>query len=51
MDDNLMHRAEQRGFITRPEVFDSGYDDRDIRDQVSGHRIGPALRGHMIAPW
>lgn len=27
-----MTRAEVRGFITRPEILDSGYDDRDIRE-------------------
>lgn len=32
MDHNLMTRAELRGFITRPEILDSGYDDRDIRE-------------------
>ncbi len=38
--------AATRGFITRPEVLDSGYDDRVIRDALrSGHfvRIGPGL--------
>lgn len=32
MDTNLLTRAELRGFITRPEILDSGYNDRDIRD-------------------
>lgn len=27
-----MTRAEVRGYITRPEILDSGYDDRDIRE-------------------
>jgi hypothetical protein len=35
MDQLLMHRAETRGFVTRPEILDSGYDDRDIRAAIS----------------
>ncbi|MET1038432.1 MAG: type IV toxin-antitoxin system AbiEi family antitoxin domain-containing protein [Aeromicrobium sp.] len=34
MDELLMHRAETRGFITRPEILDSGYGDREIRDAI-----------------
>lgn len=30
--DHLIIRAEQRGFITRPEILDCGLDDRDIRE-------------------
>ena len=30
-----MHRAETRGFITRPEILDDGYDDRDIREAIA----------------
>lgn len=46
MDQNVMTRAEMRGFITRPEILDYGYDDRDIRDaRAIGllTRIGPGL--------
>ncbi|MGJ9423177.1 hypothetical protein [Aeromicrobium sp. CF3.5] len=32
MNDQLIHRAEARGFISRREILDSGYDDRDIRE-------------------
>ncbi|GAA3517798.1 type IV toxin-antitoxin system AbiEi family antitoxin domain-containing protein [Aeromicrobium panaciterrae] len=46
MDIDLMTRAELRGYITRPEILDCGYDDRDIRaaraiDLLT--RIGPGL--------
>lgn len=32
MNADLLSRAELRGYITRPEILDSGYDDRDIRE-------------------
>lgn len=32
MHDQLIARAERRGFITRPEILDCGHDDRDIRE-------------------
>jgi hypothetical protein len=35
MDELLMHRAETRGFITRPDILDSGYGDRDIREAIN----------------
>ena len=35
MDHNLITLAATRGFITRPEILDSGYDDRDIREARS----------------
>jgi hypothetical protein len=35
MDQLLMHRAETRGFVTRTEILDSGYGDRDIREAIS----------------
>ena len=34
MNDRLIARAEQRGFITRPEILDHGYGDRDIREAI-----------------
>lgn len=46
MNDVLITRAKVRGFITRPEILDSGYDDRDIRDARSVGlltRIGAGL--------
>jgi hypothetical protein len=46
MDDSLLFRAQVRGYITRPEILDAGYDDRDIRDARSLGlltRIGPGL--------
>lgn len=41
MNSHLIARAEQRGFITRPELLDDGYDDRDIREAI---RIGLLTR-------
>ncbi|EFQ82108.1 hypothetical protein HMPREF0063_12816 [Aeromicrobium marinum DSM 15272] len=35
MKDDLIHRAELRGFITRTEILDSGYLDRDIREAIA----------------
>lgn len=35
MNDQLLLRAEARGFVTRPEILDSGYDDRDIRGAIA----------------
>lgn len=32
MNEQLIHLAETRGFISRTEILDSGYDDRDIRE-------------------
>ncbi|MBD8606942.1 type IV toxin-antitoxin system AbiEi family antitoxin domain-containing protein [Aeromicrobium sp. CFBP 8757] len=46
MDDHLMRRAHDRGFITRPEILDSGYGDRDIRDAIRAGvltRVGAGL--------
>lgn len=46
MDNSLMTRAEACGFITRPEILDSGYHDRDIREARSTGlltRIGAGL--------
>lgn len=34
MNDQLLSRAETRGYVTRPEILDSGYDDRDIREAI-----------------
>lgn len=41
-----MHRAHQRGFISRPEILDRGYGDRDIRAAIRSGllvRIGAGL--------
>ena len=35
MNDALLLRASVRGYLTRPEILDSGYDDRDIREARS----------------
>jgi hypothetical protein len=35
MDQLLIHRAETRGFVTRTEIIDSGYGDRDIREAIA----------------
>jgi hypothetical protein len=46
MDDLLMHRAHERGFVSRPEILDRGYGDRDIRDALRSGvltRIGAGL--------
>lgn len=46
MDNALIRMAEARGFVTRPEVLDCGYDDQLIREALrSGElvRIGPGL--------
>ena len=58
-----MHRAETRGFITRPEILDGGYGDRDIREAISlglltrvgaglyalSATYGPLSREHKLA--
>lgn len=49
MDERLVNRAASRGFVTRPEILDSGYHDRDIRQaRAIGMlwRIGPGLYAH-----
>ncbi len=41
-----MTLAAARGFITRPEILDTGYDDRDIREARAGGlltRVGAGL--------
>ncbi|MRJ75326.1 hypothetical protein GEV29_02130 [Aeromicrobium sp. SMF47] len=46
MNDQLLVRAEERGFLTRPEILDAGYDDRDIREAIRLRlltRIGAGL--------
>lgn len=46
MNDQLIHLAETRGYVTRPEILDAGYDDRDIREaKAIGllRRIGAGL--------
>lgn len=32
VNDQLLHLAAARGFVSRPEILDAGYDDRDIRE-------------------
>ncbi|AWB91041.1 type IV toxin-antitoxin system AbiEi family antitoxin domain-containing protein [Aeromicrobium chenweiae] len=41
MNDHLLVRAEERGFITRPEILGAGYDDRDVREAI---RVGLLTR-------
>lgn len=46
MDNALTAVADARGFLTRPEVLDCGYDDQLIREALrTGEwvRIGPGL--------
>jgi hypothetical protein len=46
MDDLLMQRADERGFISRPEIIERGFGDRDIRHAIASGilvRIGAGL--------
>lgn len=49
MDDHLLGRANDRGFITRPEILGNGYGDRDIRAAI-GSKILVRIGAGLYAP-